>query len=522
MHKLFFDTALTARRLAERCPWSTVEEGRSPAVAAGAAAGRAAGRRAVGGIALPGIGNLHSHTFQRGFAGLTGAARHRRRPFLDLARGDVPLLGALDPGRRRGDRRPGLRRDAGERLHRASPSSTTCTTSPTAGPMPTRPNSRRAIAAAAADDRHRPHAAAGVLRPWRLRRPRRPPPGSGASSPTSIVFARSARREPPRPSRPAGRRRRHRAAFAARRDARGARGPRWPLARTARSISMSPSRSREVEDCLAATGARPVDWLLDHAPVDAALVPGPRHPHDDGGDGAPGRARGAVAGPLPDHRERTSATASSRRRRSAAAGGRFGVGSDSNVLIAPPAELRTLEYSQRLRDRARNRLAAARRLGRPPACSMRALRGRRAGARPAGRRRIGRARRADLVVLDPDHPALYGRRGDTLLDSWIFAAATSPVRDVFAEGVTSFKQDDTGRAGRSTHISGFDRPAGAFSVRIGMDARLGMWPRRLIAMDDEPKLNPFPVVRDRTRRPSASSITPICRNTMSRASSRSL
>ena len=42
--------------------------------------------------------------------------------------------------------------------------------------------------------------------------------------------------------------------------------------------------------------------------------------------------------------------------------------------------------------------------------------------------------RADLVVLDPAHPALYGRRRDTLLDSWIFAAATSPVRDVVAGG----------------------------------------------------------------------------------------
>jgi len=32
---------------------------------------------------------------------------------------------------------------------------------------------------------------------------------------------------------------------------------------------------------------------------------------------------------------------------------------------------------------------------------------------------------ADLVALDADHPSLAGKRGDAILDAWIFAAGTS-------------------------------------------------------------------------------------------------
>jgi formimidoylglutamate deiminase len=42
--------------------------------------------------------------------------------------------------------------------------------------------------------------------------------------------------------------------------------------------------------------------------------------------------------------------------------------------------------------------------------------------------------RADLVVLDPDHPALVGRSGDAVLDAWIFSGEDTPVRDVMVGG----------------------------------------------------------------------------------------
>ena len=101
-------------------------------------------------------------------------------------------------------------------------------------------------------------------------------------------------------------------------------------------------------------------------------------------------------------------------------GGRFGVGSDSNVLIGLPDELRQLEYSQRLAHRARNVLARGRRLDRARAVRRRARR-RQQRARRRRRRGSPSARPADLVSLDADHPSLAGKTGDAILDAWIFA-----------------------------------------------------------------------------------------------------
>jgi formiminoglutamate deiminase len=105
------------------------------------------------------------------------------------------------------------------------------------------------------------------------------------------------------------------------------------------------------------------------------------------------------------------------------AGGAFGVGSDSNVSIGLPAELAQLEYSQRLRDRARNVLA------RDGGSTGRSLfvgalaGGARALAAPAPIIKAGAP--ADVVALDADHPALVGRSRDALLDAWIFTGANA-------------------------------------------------------------------------------------------------
>lgn len=115
-----------------------------------------------------------------------------------------------------------------------------------------------------------------------------------------------------------------------------------------------------------------------------------------------------------------------------AAGGGFGVGTDSNIRIGLADELRQLEYSQRLRHRARNVLA-------PPegatgaALYAQALRG---GAQALGRD-SGALRRgawADMVALDRDHPTLAPLTCDQLLDGWIFAAPPCVVREVWSAG----------------------------------------------------------------------------------------
>ena len=101
-------------------------------------------------------------------------------------------------------------------------------------------------------------------------------------------------------------------------------------------------------------------------------------------------------------------------------GGRFGIGSDSNVLIGVADELRQLEYSQRLAHRARNVLAVAGgSTGR--ALFDAALAGGAAalGAGTAGSRR---ERRPTSSRSTRRHPSLAGKTGDAILDAWIFAS----------------------------------------------------------------------------------------------------
>lgn len=186
----------------------------------------------------------------------------------------------------------------------------------------------------------------------------------------------------------------------------------------------------EVEDCMVWCGRRPVDWLMGHLPV------GPRWclVHATHMTEAETRAlatSGAVAGLCPTTEANLGDgffPAMAYRR----LGGAFGIGSDSHISVSPVEELRWLEYGQRLLERRRNRLAG--RSGSVGADLYRAALagGAQALGRPVGRLAAGA--RADLVVLDPDHPLLYGREGDTLLDAFVFAGNANPVRDVMIGG----------------------------------------------------------------------------------------
>ncbi len=109
---------------------------------------------------------------------------------------------------------------------------------------------------------------------------------------------------------------------------------------------------KEVEDCVAWSGTRPVRWLLDHANVDArwCLI---HATHMDEGETQGLADSGAVAGLCPVT-EANLGDGIFPAANYIRAGGRYGVGSDSNVCIGVAAELRQLEYAQRLRQRARN------------------------------------------------------------------------------------------------------------------------------------------------------------------------
>ncbi|NBB65672.1 formimidoylglutamate deiminase, partial [Pseudomonas sp. ODNR1LW] len=110
-------------------------------------------------------------------------------------------------------------------------------------------------------------------------------------------------------------------------------------------------QTREVENCLAWSGARPVEWLLDHAPVDDhwCLI---HATHVTGSEWRQVIARGAVVGlcPITEANLGDGVFPAADFMR---AGGLFGVGTDSNVQIGLAEELRMLEYSQRLALRGR-------------------------------------------------------------------------------------------------------------------------------------------------------------------------
>ncbi|MBC9881123.1 formimidoylglutamate deiminase [Bradyrhizobium sp. INPA01-394B] len=188
---------------------------------------------------------------------------------------------------------------------------------------------------------------------------------------------------------------------------------------------------KEVEDCLAWSGRRPVQWLLEHAPLDQrwCLIHA-THTTDD--EVSAFAKTGAVAGLCPVT-EASLGDGIFPAREFLDAGGRFGVGTDSNVLVGVTDELRQLEYGQRLKHRARNVLSggAGRSTGRTLFDD--ALAG---GARALAQPTVGLTpgARADIVTLDATHPSLAGRARDAIIDGWIFAAGNGAIDCVWAGG----------------------------------------------------------------------------------------
>ena len=214
-------------------------------------------------------------------------------------------------------------------------------------------------------------------------------------------------------------------------------------------------QEREVRECLALRGARPVEWLLDHAPVDGrwCLV---HATHANEAELDAMATRGAVVGLCPTT-EANLGDGVFPLRRFASGGGRFGVGTDSHVSRSPVEELRLLEYGQRLVSRRRSTLGAVDPLDRQSALSgaggvllVHAWEdGRRALGLDDGQ--VGVGRRADLVVLDGEHAALVGRDGPAVLDSWLFSGTDNPVRHVMVAGAWVVRD---GRHRREEEIGG--------------------------------------------------------------------
>jgi len=186
----------------------------------------------------------------------------------------------------------------------------------------------------------------------------------------------------------------------------------------------------EVEACIAWSGARPVQWLMDNVGVDEqwCLI---HATHMADSERVSVATSGAVVGLCPIT-EANLGDGIFDAQAYMKEGGRFAIGSDSNIYIGVAEELRLLEYSQRLRDRSRNRLTAS---GSSTGRSLydQALLG---GEMGSGRKigRLATGYRADIVSLDGDHPAMICRHGDGWLDGWLFAGDNRVVVDVWTGG----------------------------------------------------------------------------------------
>lgn len=193
---------------------------------------------------------------------------------------------------------------------------------------------------------------------------------------------------------------------------------------------------KEVADISAWLGARPVEWLLANTPINADWC-AIHATHMTDAETAGLARSGAVAGLCPIT-EANLGDGPFNGPGWIAADGAFGIGSDSNVRISLTEELRTLEYSQRLRDIARNVMV-------PGEGSVGAFLYRQAaagGAQALGRRsgQIAAGHLADLTAIDLSHPALCALSNEHILDGLAFAAPDTVVTDLWSAGRHCVKQ----------------------------------------------------------------------------------
>ncbi|MXP61544.1 formimidoylglutamate deiminase [Pantoea sp. Taur] len=189
-------------------------------------------------------------------------------------------------------------------------------------------------------------------------------------------------------------------------------------------------QEKEVNDSLAWSGERPVDWLYNRFEVDQrwCLI---HATHLDDSEIQRMAASGAIAGLCPTT-EANLGDGIFPAVEYIAQGGRWGIGSDSHVSLSAQEELRWLEYGQRLRDRRRNRIT----LPHQPSVGdllwqQAAQGGAQACAINTGELAVGK--RADWLVLEND-AFLSSVNSASLLNRWLFGGTQSQIRDVFVAG----------------------------------------------------------------------------------------
>lgn len=187
----------------------------------------------------------------------------------------------------------------------------------------------------------------------------------------------------------------------------------------------------EVDECVRFLGARPVEFLLREFNISErwCLVHSTHLTAEETG----GLAKsGAIAGlcptteanlgdgifPLPDYLD---------------ADGRIAIGGDSHIAVDPAEELKALEYSQRLALRRRN-VASSK--AAPHTAARLWADAARNGARALGLNagEIAAGKRADIAVVDTDHVSLAAFDGPYAFDAYLFVTSKTAMRDVMVAG----------------------------------------------------------------------------------------
>ena len=383
-------------------------------------------RHAVG---LPGLSNGHSHGFQRAMAGLDGmegcGGRRRSGP------GATRCTGFSTDSARTRSRRS--RRRAMSKCSRPGSrgwaSSITCTTTRQAGSTPTSPRWRHAVAAAAADT-----GIALTLLPVFYAHA-----GFGGAPPAASqrrficnldqyerLLAACERATTQLPDAvlgvaPHSLRAVNESELRALTELR----PGDPL-----HLHIA-EQTQEVDDCVAWSGRRPVEWLLERFAVDArwSLIHATHVTPEELVRIARSRA---VVGLCPIT-EANLGDGVFPAGEFLARDGVFSIGTDSNVTIDAAGELRLLEYGQRLTRRARNVLAAPGGSSTGRVLFERAQAG---GAQSLGVPAVGLVAGgpADLISLDTSAAPFVATQPDQWLDHWIFAARRPMVDCVWRAG----------------------------------------------------------------------------------------
>ena len=190
-------------------------------------------------------------------------------------------------------------------------------------------------------------------------------------------------------------------------------------------------QTKEVDQCIDWSGQRPIEWLLENTNVDKrwCLI---HATHMTGAEINALADTRAVVGLCPTT-EANLGDGLFPLEKFMRQKGEIGIGSDSNTSVDIAEELRLLEYGQRLSQQRRNIGAS----GEGASTGETLFKASLAGGSQALDQPIGILNpgyRADLIVLNNQHPVLFGRTGSAIIDSWIFTGGRELISDVFVAG----------------------------------------------------------------------------------------